>query len=112
VPGFAPKALRCREFEGRSSSGGREAAVSKTRPDDCVEDVDRNGEPMRSGVGSGSGKTAPPPATSERSAPSKEVTTIPIGTPDTEEVFRQRNERARPPQPADADVNVGSDQEE
>jgi hypothetical protein len=86
--------------------------VSKTGPDDCVEDVDRNGEAMRSGGGSGAGRPAPAPASNDRSIPAKEVTTIPIGSPDSDEGFRQRKERAREPRPADADVNVASDQEE
>lgn len=86
--------------------------MSKTRPDDSAEIAESN-EPLRAGSGSSPGKPAPPPATAdERSVPPKEVTTIPIGTPDSEEAFRLRKERARRPVPAGDDVNVGSDQEE
>ena len=89
--------------------------MSNTGPDDCGGGGDRKGEPAASGSGTGTGKPGPPPATNDQSndrfTPSKEVTTIPIGMPESAETFQQRKERARKPTPA-GDVNVASDQEE
>lgn len=89
--------------------------MAKTGPNDCDGGSERRGEPAASGSGSGTGKAAPPPTTddqkNDRFDPSKEVTTIPIGMPESAETFQQRKERARKPSPA-GDVNVASDQEE
>lgn len=67
--------------------------MSSSKPGDCAGDADRR-------------------KPEDSSAPTKEVTSIPIGIPESDAAFRQRKERARRPQPAESDVNIDSDQEE
>ena len=59
---------------------------------------DKHGNPQQSGGGAATGRSAPPPRTppQQPDAP-KEVNTIPIGVPDSEQSYRDRKERARRP---------------
>jgi hypothetical protein len=70
-------------------------------------------DPVKSGSGAATGKPSPPPTTPPDAAqPPEEVTTIPLGIPDSKNSFRDLKERARRPSSTNDPAHVDPEQEQ